>query len=267
MEVHKSAQEVYTRRVPAPHPDSVNTGLSYLKPATCRKLLGEPRLNKDYTDDYQMTDNPAILSLLVRREVTGLGRVTGLKPAVDSLERIATRVRHEAPNLLSVLSSGGMFNCRRIRGTKDTPSNHAWGCAIDVMVAGRYDTPGDGMTFVALLDLYSFFHAEGWFWGTEFRHEDSMHFEVADETLRSWLGDHGLEAKMEEKAKATDDTDAKAVKAKVAAPTATQKKVLKHIEGLDRAGLISFLETEGATFNRKSSTQALLNIATRKVLG
>lgn len=273
MEVHKSAQEVYKRRVVAPHKDSVNTGLSYLRPATCRKLLGEPRLKKDYTDDYQDTDNPTLQALMVTQEVTGLGRVRGLKPAVDSLNRVMKRVRLENPNLLSVLSSGGMLNVRRIRGTKDTPSNHAWGCAIDIKVGGLYDTPGDGKCFIALLELYPYFYAEGWFWGTEFSREDSMHFEVANETLPKMLGEFGAVAEVEAKVEAVAESDAKTVKAVVSKAPASPKKdstvekVVEQLKTLDRAGLRHYLTIEGVPFNTRTIKDELLKMAIKNARG
>lgn len=282
MEVHRSAQEVYKKRVTAPHKDSVNTGLSYLKPSTWLKMFGHPRVKRDYTDEYQDTDSTTFQALLVTREITGLGRVRGLKPAMDSLNRIMLRVRNENPNLMSVISSGGMFNCRRIRGT-NTPSNHAAGLAIDIKVGGMYDRPGDGMTYVALLELYKYFYAEGWFWGTEFSFEDSMHFEVANETLPKMFDEYltekatkHAEAHSRDKADAVKDADKakleKAAKPKEAKPKAKAKPPILKVSAATAAlvGAVGdmslkqlrlYLGEEKVSFNYRMKKPVLLERA------
>ena len=62
-------------------------------------------------------------------------------------------------------------------------NNGRKGTAIDLTFDGEVDTRGDGKCQAWLLLVYGFFHAEGWFWGTSFPTEDSMHFELADETV------------------------------------------------------------------------------------
>ncbi len=34
--------------------------------------------------------------------------------------------------------------------------------------------------------LAEYFNDEGWYWGAAYNREDSMHFEVGEETLRRW---------------------------------------------------------------------------------
>ncbi|KAK1868435.1 hypothetical protein I4F81_010922 [Pyropia yezoensis] len=65
-------------------------------------------------------------------------------------------------------------------------SNHSWGTAIDIQVAGRTDAMGDDAVYAGLAALYPHFEAEGWYWGAGFRREDAMHFEVSDERVREW---------------------------------------------------------------------------------
>jgi hypothetical protein len=43
------------------------------------------------------------------------------------------------------------------------------------------------MVQAGLLDVYSVFKNFGWFWGAEYRVEDSHHFEVGAETVRKWI--------------------------------------------------------------------------------
>jgi len=81
-----------------------------------------------------------------------------------------------------------MLCCRYVRGSKKVISNHSWGTAIDLTIAGRLDPPGDGFTQVGLLKLYRFFREAGWYWGAGFRREDSMHFELAEATFLKLAG-------------------------------------------------------------------------------
>ncbi len=171
------------QRLAAPAPSSINSGLSPARPATLRRLLGEPRA--DYTSQCQAVTNPSIARRLVTRDV-GPFRVTGLDVAVSSLLRVMALVRQHRPDAYDVIGTAGMLCARLVRGSQSTPSNHSWGTAIDLTFAGRLDPLGDGTVQQGLLAVYPYFHREGWFWGAEFRREDGMHFALAAETIR-WL--------------------------------------------------------------------------------
>lgn len=277
MEVHKAAQQVYTKRVPSPHPDHINTGLSPLKVATCVKHFGHARLKQDYTDECVEPDNPTVRALLVTQEVTGLGRVRGMKPAVDSLNRIMLKLKHENPNLLSVVTSAGMLCCRKVRGsTKNTPSNHSYGLAIDLKIGGFLDNVNDDLTQIGLLELYKYFHAEGWYWGCEFSREDSMHFEVADETMAKWFGELAAEKLVKASVKTTAAKAGAVTKAtaKAIAPASppkpkdpTVEKVVAHLNTLDRAGLRSYLDTEGIPYTTRTILGELRKMAIKNARG
>ena len=73
-----------------------------------------------------------------------------------------------------------------MRGSSTSVSNHSWGTAIDLKLEGMLDSFGDGDTQFGLLLLAELFAKEGWFWGATYSREDSMHFEVGEETLRRW---------------------------------------------------------------------------------
>jgi hypothetical protein len=171
-------------RIPAPHPSSINTGLSPARPATLRALLGEPR--RSYSQQCQAITNPRIASRIVTANV-GPFYVTGLDVAVSSLKRVFVRVRESRPDVYAAVGSAGMLCARLVRGSVSTPSSHSWGTAIDLTFGGELDIVGDGRVQRGLLAVYGAFHAEGWYWAAEFSREDGMHFEVADETLRRLL--------------------------------------------------------------------------------
>jgi hypothetical protein len=76
---------------------------------------------------------------------------------------------------------------RLIRGSRSSISNHSFATAIDLKLEGKLDGFGDGGTQFGLLIVAELFNEEGWFWGATYRREDSMHFEVGEETLRAWV--------------------------------------------------------------------------------
>jgi hypothetical protein len=136
--------------------------------------------------------NAKIKALLVTKDV-GPFAVTGIKPAVEALTRIFTKVQAQEPALLAQLGTAGMLCCRRIRTLPGKPpskqfSNHSWGTAVDLKVKGALDPRGDGKTQLGLLLLHPFFNAERFFWGAGFSgsSEDSMHFEASDELVKHW---------------------------------------------------------------------------------
>jgi hypothetical protein len=67
----------------------------------------------------------------------------------------------------------------------DQPSNHSWGTAIDFKLLG-HDAPGNTGNvvprFIAI--MAPFFNSAGWYSGIGFH--DTMHFEVANETIKKW---------------------------------------------------------------------------------
>jgi hypothetical protein len=169
--------------VPAPHRDSVNTGLSPCSPRTLARLLGTPwhaqaRLGKTCgkpTAEYAKR--------LVTADV-GPFRVTGERLAVASLAKVFADVKRADAELYSSLGTAGMLCVRHVRGLPGVPSNHCWGTAVDLKIRGRLDPRGDGKTQLGLIEVYRHFRDHGWYWGVEFRTEDAMHFELAEETVR-----------------------------------------------------------------------------------
>ncbi|MCU0906234.1 MAG: M15 family metallopeptidase [Rhodobacteraceae bacterium] len=160
-----------------------NEGITQPRPRVMLELLGEP--GSGYSQDCQGITNPALKASTETRQV-GPVRVTMLKPALDSLERIMARLQAQEPDIFAKIGTAGALCVRFIRGSTSAISNHSWGTAIDLTLQGELDGFGDGGTQFGLLLLAELFNEEGWFWGATFGREDSMHFEVGEETLRAW---------------------------------------------------------------------------------
>ncbi len=160
-----------------------NKGITQPRNRTMLEILGQPR--GQYGTTCQSITNPK-LSALVETRTVGPIRVTMLKPALDSLQRIVDRLKESEPDLYEGLGTAGGLCVRLIRGSNRSVSNHSFGTAIDVKLDGKLDGFGDGGTQFGLLLLAELFNEEGWYWGATYRREDSMHFEVGEETLRKW---------------------------------------------------------------------------------
>ncbi len=176
---------------PVPIPKNVNQNLSAAKYSTLSSLFGEPHSAPDRR--CKLPDDEK-LSALIESKSVGPFSVTGLRPALQSLERILQRVRTDMPELYYTLGSAGMTCARLMRGTTKF-ANHSWGTSLDITIDGSLDGVGvkggtagrDGKTTLGLLLLAPYFHEEGWFWGAgSSSFEDGMHFEVSDEKLREW---------------------------------------------------------------------------------
>lgn len=166
----------------------INAGLTPVRIGQLTEIFGAPAPALD--DQCAEPTSPRLLETLEAREV-GPFRVRMLRPALDSLERVLTKVRDAEPDLYRQMRTYGAFCVRLIRGTTDSISRHAFGLAIDVSIGGTLDAMGDGRTQFGLVLLNDYFYEEGWIWGAGFGREDSMHFEVSAELLQKWL-DEGL---------------------------------------------------------------------------
>lgn len=184
-----------------PIPTGINPGVRSAKQATMLQLLGSPR--HTYDRECQEVTNPVLRTHIVTGSV-GPFRATGLDLAVNSLTAIMTEIRTARPDILPALGTAGMLCARFVRGSSVSISNHSWGTAIDLTLDGNLDQRGDSRCQQGLAEIAPIFNRHGWFWGAGFRTEDAMHFEVADDTIRSWfptvpvaqilsLGDRGPE--------------------------------------------------------------------------
>jgi hypothetical protein len=161
----------------------INEGLTVSRPSFLIEMFGLPR--EQLSDDCEPMTNPKLKEMLITGDV-GPIRVSMLRPAVESMTRVFEKVKAVDVDLYNRISTAGALCVRRIRGSQSSVSTHAFGLAVDLNIDGRLDTLGDGKTQLGLTILSDFFQEEGWFWGASFTREDSMHFEVAKETLEKW---------------------------------------------------------------------------------
>jgi hypothetical protein len=177
------ADTFYTEAVPCPPRDQMNTGLSAARHSTMLDVFGIPCAKS--TDCTDVTDTK--LKRLIETRNVGPFRVTGLEPALDSLQAIFNEVHTKMPGLYSILGSEGMLCCRTVRGRPNFYSNHSWGAALDIKVGGILPPLNARRIPRGLLLIYPYFHQHGWFWGAGYNgRTDPMHFEIADETIRAW---------------------------------------------------------------------------------
>lgn len=87
----------------------------------------------------------------------------------------------EAGLISLVLTWGGSFVPRFIRGSRTTLSNHAFGSAFDINVA--WNLLGTIPALVgqkgSVRELVQIAHQNGFYWGGHFSRQDGMHFEIA----------------------------------------------------------------------------------------
>lgn len=185
----------YLELVPVPPKHTFNLGLTSPPNSYLVDLFGHPVQHGAYKPDGACTapNAPAFTPLLETRNV-GPFKVTGLRPAVQSLRDVLARVQLEVPDLYALLGSSGML-CSRFTKIKQADgsmkigpsvSNHSWGAAIDINLGGKLDSPGNSMTQRGLLILSTYFNAAGWYWGAAFPVEDAMHFEVSKSLFARW---------------------------------------------------------------------------------
>ncbi len=167
----------------------INVGLTSASEETMISLLGRPRdVTSTKCNNAKVSDTVKRLSVL---EHVGPFRVTGIKPAVDSLSDVFAEARLKEANLWDALGSEGMLCVRLRKPTSGKPStklsNHSWGTALDIKVDGVADSTRDRKVQRGIAILIPIFNQHGWFAGAGFSTaEDDMHFEVATETLHTW---------------------------------------------------------------------------------
>ncbi len=163
-----------------------NKGLTQPRPSMMLQLLGNPR--EDYGTDCRPMTNPRLLAALETRQIANV-RVTMLRPALESLQRVMDRLKAEEPDIYEKLGTAGALCARFIRGSTTAISNHSWATAIDLTLEGELDPFADGGTQLGLVILAEHFNAEGWYWGAGYGREDSMHFEASEELIRKWVAE------------------------------------------------------------------------------
>lgn len=168
--------------VPVPHPEEMNAGLSPASESLMLKKFGRPgEMTSECSD-------PLGRFRKRMRWNANLGpfRVSGLDYAVNSLSAIFGEVRVEMPDIYRQVRTAGMLCVRHKRKSHGSYSNHSWGTAIDLYFGEKVVEQGVPLCHQGILLLYPYFHRHGWYWGAGFPGErvDSMHFELAAETIK-----------------------------------------------------------------------------------
>lgn len=165
-----------------PPSSDINSHVSPCHLDTMMDLIGAPgSLTRNCSD----VTNKKLRAKIVTDSVGPL-RVTGHKQAILSLKQIFAIVGTKRPDIYKAVQCDGMLCCRATRNKTSTSfSNHAWGLAIDLQF-NELDDYGATHCRRGLLELYTYFHQAGWYWGAGFPHVDAMHFEPSDEKVREW---------------------------------------------------------------------------------
>jgi len=185
-----TAEQALVNEVPTPARNTVNKGLTAVDNDYMLQKFGQPRVEEDYTQQYQPVTNPALKPRIITQSV-GPFSVTGLNSAVNSLATVLAQVKRDQLDVYKALGSAGMLNCRLQRPKKGKTtkkiSNHSWGTAIDLTLCGLDpDKRGNNKTQAGLLLIVPIFNQYSWYWGGAFGTEDSMHFEASRALIEQW---------------------------------------------------------------------------------
>jgi D-alanyl-D-alanine carboxypeptidase len=172
----------------------INKGLSSATEATMISFLGAPHLPLTTTcQNSQVSD--LVREHLVTDQVAQHIKVSGLSLAVKSLKAVLATAFQVEPGLQNFLHTQGMLCVRHrkpiLGGPSTHISNHSWGTAIDFNIEGQDAPRNTGQSvprFIAV--MVPIFNKAGWYSGIAFH--DTMHFEVADETIRQWSSQGSL---------------------------------------------------------------------------
>jgi hypothetical protein len=170
--------------VPIPPRSSFNQGLSAASEATMLQLLGVPGAR---TQDCSQPTG-AFKQRVVTSNV-GPFKATGLDVAVELLKAVFDDAKESIPEVVGAVKNDGMLCVRHRRTNPGAFSNHSWGTAIDLFYTSDAVPQGSPKTNRGNLLLAPIFNKHGWFWGAGFSGAavDSMHFELAEETIRKSL--------------------------------------------------------------------------------
>jgi hypothetical protein len=190
-----ATQTDYSEMIPLTSVLPINNGRSSATEHTMVSILGSPQLPLT-TKDQPKRASDLVKKLKTAAKITDHISVEGIRLAIESLQDVLEKVFNQEPALKNVLGTEGMLNVRYRKptsGKKSTQiSNHSWGTAIDFKIVGKKapgNTGGKIPKFIAV--MIPFFNEAGWFSGIAFH--DTMHFEVAEETIREWSKQHLLD--------------------------------------------------------------------------
>ena len=169
--------------VDIPPRNTFNKDLSSASEATMLQLFGVPGAK---TQDCSPATGTFKRRIVTRVNV-GPFKVSGLDVAVQSLKAVFDEAEEQIPNVVAAVKNDGMLCVRHKRTNANSFSNHSWGTAIDLFFGSDAVPQGSTKTHRGCLQLAPFFNKHGWYWGAGFSggSVDSMHFELAEETIRN----------------------------------------------------------------------------------
>jgi hypothetical protein len=173
-----------TDMVPIPLRSTFNRDLSSASEATMLQLLGVPGAKTQNCSRATGTFRQRVVTSNV-----GPFKATGLDVAIGSLKAVFDDAKAQIPAVVAAVKNDGMLCVRHKRKDPGSFSNHSWGTAIDLFYGAAATPQGSPKTQRGNLLLAPFFNKHGWFWGAGFSGAsvDSMHFELAEETVRASL--------------------------------------------------------------------------------
>lgn len=168
--------------VDIPPRDTFNHGLHSASEATMLAIFGVPGAK---TRDCSPATG-AFKQRIVSRVDVGPFKVSGLDIAVQLLKAALAEAEEQLPDVVAALKNEGMLCVRHKRTNANSFSNHSWGTAIDLFFGFRVIDQGVPKTYRGILQLAPFLNKHGFHWGAGFSggSVDSMHFELAEETIR-----------------------------------------------------------------------------------
>ena len=169
--------------VAIPPANTFNQGLQSASEQTMLNAFGVP--GQKTRDCSPVTG--AFKSRIVSGVNVGPFNVSGLDIAVASLKRVFAEANEQNSPCRRGGKDGGHACVRHKRNNPNSFSNHSWGSAIDIFFGSGVVPQGSNKTHRGCLQLAPFFNHHGWFWGAGFSGAsvDSMHFELAKETIQN----------------------------------------------------------------------------------
>jgi hypothetical protein len=169
--------------VAIPPRNTFNQNLTSASEATMLQIFGVPGAK---TQDCSPATGTFLRRIVSRFDV-GPFKVTGLDIAVHLLKAAFDEAEQQIPNVVAAVKNDGMLCVRHKRMNANSFSNHSWGTAIDLFFGTAAVPQGSNKTARGCLQLAPFFNKHGLYWGAGFTGSsvDSMHFELAEETIRN----------------------------------------------------------------------------------
>jgi hypothetical protein len=170
-------------RVDIPPTNTFNQNLTSASEATMLGIFGVPGAKTQDCSPVTGAFKRRIASLVN----VGPFKVSGLDIAVQLLKAVFDEAEQQIPNVVAAVKSDGMLCVRHKRLNSNSFSNHSWGTAIDLFFGAAAVPQGMHKTARGCLQLAPFFNKHGFYWGAGFSggSVDSMHFELAEQTIRN----------------------------------------------------------------------------------